>query len=84
MLHMTIYRQRKIYEKSFSDLANTLSEVILRIKCKYVDNDKNVKLVELNINIVTFFLNTQTLEMMQQNTNIYAVTKSVKKSLMKN
>ena len=64
MLHMTIYRQRKIYEKSFSDLANTLSEVILRIKCKYVDNDKNVKLVELNINIVTFFLNTQTLEMM--------------------
>ena len=64
MLHMTIYRQRKIYEKSFSDLANTLSEVILRIKCKYVDNDKNVKLVELNINIATFFLNTQTLEMM--------------------
>ena len=50
--------------KSFPDLANTLSEVIRRIKCKYVDNDKNVKLVELNINIVTFFLNTQTLEMM--------------------
>ena len=43
---------------SLSNLVNNLSEGIHRIKCKYRHDDKNVKLVELNINIETVFLNT--------------------------
>ena len=44
---------------------------------------KNVKLAKLNINIATVFLKTQTLKMIEQNTNIYVVTKIINKSLMK-
>ena len=41
---------------------------------------KNVKLAELNINIATaFFFNIQTLKMIQQNTNVYFVTKVINK-----
>ena len=42
---------------------NNLSEGIHRNKCKYRDDNKKVKLIELNVNIATVFLNTQTLKM---------------------
>ena len=49
---------------SLSNLVNSFSEVIHRIKCKYRHNEKkNVKLVELNVSIATVFLNTQILKM---------------------
>ena len=48
---------------SLSNLANNLSEGIHKIKCKYRVDDKNVKLVELNVSTGTLFLNTQFLKM---------------------
>ena len=48
---------------SLSNLVNNYSEGIYRIKCKYRHGDKNVRFAELNINIATVFLNTQTLKM---------------------
>ena len=47
-------------ECSLSNLVNNLPQGIQRIKCKYTHDDKNVRLVELNISVVTIFLNTQT------------------------
>ena len=44
---------------------------------------KNAKIAELNISIVTAVFNTQSLKMIQWNTNVYAVTKIVNISLMK-
>ena len=64
---------------SLSSLVNNLSEEIHKIKCKYGIDDENVKLAELNINIVTVYLNTQ----MYSNANVYVVTKIINKSLMK-
>ena len=52
-----------IYLSSLSNFVYNLSEGIHRIKYKYGHDDKNVKLVELNINIAAAFLNTQTLKM---------------------
>ena len=43
---------------SLPNLVNDLVEEIHRIKCKYGYNNKNLKVVELNINIATAFLNT--------------------------
>ena len=37
------------------DLVNNLAECIHKIKCKYENDDKKVKLAELNTNIATFF-----------------------------
>ena len=37
---------------------------------------KKVKLAELNINVATAFLNTQTLKMIQQNKSVYFALKS--------
>ena len=48
---------------SLSNLVNNFSEGIHRIKCKFGDEEKNVKLVELNISIATVFLNIKTLKM---------------------
>ena len=48
---------------SLSNLVNNLSEELHIIKCKLGCNDKNVKLVELNISIMTVFLNIKTLKM---------------------
>ena len=45
---------------SLSNLINSLSEGIHKIKCK---NKNHVKLGEININIATVFLNTLTLKM---------------------
>ena len=45
---------------------------------------KNFKLLELNISIATFFLNTQILKVIYENTNVYVVAKNINKSLMKN
>ena len=64
---------------SLSSLVNNLSEEIHKIKCKYGIDNENVKLAELNINIVTVYLNTQ----MYSNANVYVVTKIINKSLMK-
>ena len=47
---------------SLANLVNNLSEGIHKIKCKYGDNDQNVKLSKLNISIATVFLNLQTLK----------------------
>ena len=43
---------------SLPNLVNDLAEEIHRIKCKYEYNNKNLKVVKLNINIATAFLNT--------------------------
>ena len=40
-------------------LVKNLSQEIHRIKCKYRHDDKNVRLVKLNIIIVTVFIKTQ-------------------------
>ena len=48
---------------SLSNFVNNLAVGIHKIKFKYGRDDKNVKLVELNKNIATAFLNTQTLKM---------------------
>ena len=48
---------------SLSNLVNNLSQGIHRIICKFEHNEKNVKLVELNISIATVFSNIQTLKM---------------------
>ena len=47
---------------SFSSLVNNLSKGILEIKRKYGHNNKNINLLELNVNTVTGFLNTHTLK----------------------
>ena len=51
--------------RSLSNLVNNLSEGVHKIKYKFGYNDKNVKRVELNINIVTAFLNIQVLKMIE-------------------
>ena len=51
--------------RSLSSFVNNLSEGIHKIKYKIGHNDKNVKRVELNINIVTAFLNIQILKMIE-------------------
>ena len=48
---------------SLSNFVNNLSEGIHRTKCKYGHDDKNVKLLELNITIAIVSLNTQMLKM---------------------
>ena len=48
---------------SLSTFVISSAEEIHKTKYKYEHGDKNVKIVELNINIVTVFLNTQTLKM---------------------
>ena len=64
-----IYDSARFMASSLSNLVNNLSEGIRRIKairrttCKYKLYDKNVKLVELNISIVTDFLKAQILKM---------------------
>ena len=44
---------------------------------------KNVKLIKLNSNIATTFLNKQNLKMISQNTNVYVATRIIEKNLMK-
>ena len=48
---------------SLSNLVNSLAEGIHKTKCKYLHDDKNVKLLEVNTNIVNATLNIQTLAM---------------------
>ena len=48
---------------SLPNLVNNLFEEIHKIKYEYGRNDRKVELAELNINIATAFLNTQTLKM---------------------
>ena len=47
---------------SLSNFVNSLSEGIHRIKCKYRQDDKNVKLLDFYTKYATIFLNTQTLK----------------------
>ena len=49
----------KFMASSLSKLVNSLAERIHKIKCKYGQNAEKVKIVELNIRIVTAFLNKQ-------------------------
>ena len=63
---------------SLSNLVYNLSEGIFRIKCKLKHDD-----VELNINIATVSLNAKILKMIQCNTNVYVVTKTINTDLMK-
>ena len=44
---------------SLSNLVDNISERFNRIKCKVGHEDKKLELVELNVSIVTVFLNTQ-------------------------
>ena len=53
----------KFMGSSLSNLVNNFSEGIRRIKCKHGHDDKKCENVELNISIVTVFLNTQILKM---------------------
>ena len=48
---------------SLSNLVNNIFEGIHRTKFKYGHEDENVKLVELNINVVSVFLNIKILGM---------------------
>ena len=48
---------------SLTNLLNNFAEEIHKFKCKYGHNEKNVKLVESSINIVTAFLYRLTLKM---------------------
>ena len=48
---------------SLSNLLDNLAQGIHKIKCKYRNDDKNVKLAELNTKIAIFVLNTQALKM---------------------
>ena len=48
---------------SVSNLVNNLAEGIHKTKCKYGYDDKKCETCGNNINIETFFLNTQTLNM---------------------
>ena len=44
---------------------------------------KNVNHAELNTKIESAFLNTQTLKIIYQNTNVYVAVRIIKKSFMK-
>ena len=68
---------------SLWNLVNNLYEGIHRIKCKYKHNDENVRLVELNISIVTAFSNIQTLKMIYWNADACVVTNVINTSLTK-
>ena len=48
---------------SLSNLVNNFSEGIHKIKYEHGNDDKNVKLVELNISIATVLLKTKTIMM---------------------
>ena len=47
---------------NLSNLVINLSEGFHRIKCNFRHDDKNMKHVELNVSIVTVFLNIHTLK----------------------
>ena len=47
---------------SLSNFVKNISEGIRKIKCKYSLMIKNMKLGELNVNVATVCLNTQTLK----------------------
>ena len=48
---------------SSSTVVNNLAEGIQKIKCKYRHDNKKSKIAELDTNIVSTFLSTQTLKM---------------------
>ena len=50
---------------SLSDLVNSPSERIHKIKSKYGHDDRKLKLAKLNISIATVFLNIQLLKMIR-------------------
>ena len=52
----------RFMESSSSNLVSNLSERIHKIKCKHGHEDKNEKLVELQMKYATVFLNTKTLK----------------------
>ena len=54
----------KYMASSLSNLLDNLAKGIHKIKCKYRNDEKNVKLAELNTKIAIVVLNTQALKMM--------------------
>ena len=67
---------------SLSNLVKNLAEGIDIIECKYGHDDKKLETCGIKY-IATALLNTQTLRMIYWNTNVYVVTKIIKKPLMK-
>ena len=65
---------------SLSNLGNKLAEEINKIK--YGHDEKTVKRVELNTEIVKAVLNIQELKIIQLNTNVCVATRITKISLM--
>ena len=56
-----------------SNFINKLAGGVQRIKCKYGNHNRHVKLAELKSKIASAFLDTRTL-------NVYASTRIIKKS----
>ena len=52
-----------LWEDRYEILLTTFLKEFIKLNVNMDSMIKNVKLVELNTNIVTFFLNTQTLKM---------------------
>ena len=66
---------------SLSNLVNNLAEGSDIVECKYEHDDKKHETCGIKY-IATALLNTQTLRMIYWNTNVYVVTKIIKKPLM--
>ena len=64
---------------SSPNFVDNLAEGIDKTKCKYGNDNKNVK---LNTKIVFAILNIQKLKMIYYYVNVYAVAENIKKSLM--
>ena len=68
---------------SLSNLDKYLSKGFYKIKCKSSHNDRKCETCGIIYEEGTVFFNTQTLEMIYMNTNIYNVTQITNKTLMK-
>lgn len=60
---MKFLNNARIMGSTLSKFFDNLSEGIHKTKCNFGHDEKNVRIVELNIRIVTVFLKIQTLKM---------------------
>ena len=58
-------------------------EEFMKLNGNTITMIKFVKLADLNANIATAFLNTQTLKMILWKTNVYVIIKIIKKEMIK-
>ena len=72
-----------LWQAHYQILSITFLKEFMKLNVSTDTIRKNVKFAELNINIATFFLSTQTLNMIQYGTNVYVLTKNINKCLMK-